>query len=553
MNEFSIAAPSTRAEQYRAAGIWRDSGPVGDLRRWRDATPHAVAIRAYQADSPARYISYGEYARYVERFAGALYELGVRPGQVVALQLPNWWQAGALILATARLGAVLAPIMTPIRSRELGRILNRVDATVCISVGQWAGFEHAAALREIAPRLPHLRHRVILGGPAARDDEIDFSSFFEDTAWERRHPVRLDDAEENPDRVAVVYFTSGTSGEPKGALHTSNTIYAGLTAMTTAERIGHQDVLFTPHSLMHLMGQINLLIPLLTGGCTVLLDSWSGERGLTVLAETGTTIFMAAPAFYHDLIAAAGGQRQDLPALRMPLTGVTTVPRQLVPEAQHVLGVPLRAAWGMTEVGIVTWTRDDDQTDWAAHSDGRPSPMMELDPRSTTEITREQPARLFVRGPAVCVATLGRDSPGVAVTAEHNDGWYDTGDLVTPDGHGGIRVVGRASDRIGGMSMIPASDVEDQLRAHPRIGDVALVGYPDIHGGELACAVIVSTGFPAITLHELRAYLLDQGMTERYIPAKLAHVPSLPHNNNGKVRKELLRRWLQGEAELSDE
>ncbi|MBO0872529.1 MAG: AMP-binding protein [Pseudonocardia sp.] len=552
MNDFSIALPSTQAEQYHAAGIWRDFGPVGDLRRWRDATPHAVAIRAFRAGAPPRYISYDEYARYVERFAGALYELGVRPGQVVAVQLPNWWQAGALILATARLGAVLAPIMTTVRSRELGRVLERLDATVCISVGHWAGFDHTAALREIAPRLPHLHHRVILGGQAT-DHEIDFSSFFEDTAWEQHHPVRLDDTEEHPDRVAVVYFTSGTSGEPKGALHTSNTIYAGLAAMTTAERISHRDVAFTPHALMHLMGQINLLIPLLTGGCTVLLDSWSGERGLTLLAETDTTIFMAAPAFYYDLIAAAGGERQDLRALRMPLTGVTTVPRQLVPEAHHVLGVPLRAAWGMTEVGIVTWTRGDDRADWAAQSDGRPSPMVELDLRSTTEITREQPARLFVRGPAVCVATLGRDSPGVTVIAEHNDGWYDTGDLVIPDGEGGIRVVGRVSDRIGGMSMIPVSDVEDQLRGHPRIGDAALVGYPDGRGGELACAVIVSTGFPAMTLHELRAYLLDQGMTDRYIPSKLAHVPSLPRNDNGKVRKELLRRWLQGEAELSGE
>jgi cyclohexanecarboxylate-CoA ligase len=114
-------------------------------------------------------------------------------------------------------------------------------------------------------------------------------------------------------------------------------------------------------------------------------------------------------------------------------------------------------------------------------------------------------------------------------------------------------VIGRASDRIGGMFMIPVSDVEDQLRAHPDIADVTLVGYPDGNGGELACAVIVSTGSPGITLPELRTYLLDHGMTEWYIPSKLAHVPSLPRNNNGKVRKELLRRWLQGEAELTDE
>ena len=552
MSEFAIAASSTNAEQYRMAGTWRDSGPIGDLRRWRDATPDAIAIRAFRADAAPTYISYGEYARHVERFAGALYELGVRPGQVVALQLPNWWQAGALILATARLGAVLAPIMTTIRSRELERILERVGANVCISVDQWAGFDHASALREIAPRLPQLRHRVLLGGPST-GEELDFFLFFEATPWEKVHPVGLDDTLEDPDRVSVVYFTSGTSGEPKGALHTSNTIYAGLTAMTDAERIGPRDVVFSPHTLMHLMGQINIFIPSLTGGCAVVLDSWSGERGLALLAETGTTIFMAAPAFYSDLIAAAGGEPQDLPALRMPLTGVTTVPRQLVPEAERVLGAPLRAAWGMTEVGIVTWTRSDDPTLWAAQSDGRPPTTTELDLRSTTDITREQPASLLVRGPAVCLATIGRDTPGITVITEHDDGWYDTGDLVVPDGRGGIRVIGRASDRIGGMFMIPVSDVEDQLRGHPDIADVTLVGYPDGNGGELACAVIVSAGSPAITLPELRTYLLDHGMTDWYIPSRLRHVPSLPRNNNGKVRKDLLRRWLQGDAELTDE
>jgi cyclohexanecarboxylate-CoA ligase len=551
MSEFSIASSGARAEQYRAVGVWRDSGPVGDLCRWRDVSPDAIAIRAYRADGPPVHISYREYARYVERFAGALFELGVRPGQVVALQLPNWWQAGALIVAAARLGAVLAPIMTTIRSRELERVLERVGADVCVTVDQWAGFDHAGALREVAPRLPRLRHRVVLGGSAI-EEEIDFGRFFEAIPWEQRHPVGLDGAQEDPDGVAVVYFTSGTSGEPKGAVHTGNTIYAGLAAMTTAERVGPGDVVFSPHALMHLMGQINFLIPLLVGGCAVLLDSWSGERGLALLAETDITIFMAAPAFFYDVIAAAGGEPQDLPALRMLLTGVTDVPRQLVPEVHRVLGRPLRAAWGMTEVGIVTWTRGDDPAEWAAHSDGRPSTTVELDLRSDTTVTREQPARLFVRGPVVCVATVRRDTGGVTVVAEHDDGWYDTGDLVVPDGRGGIRVVGRASDRIGGMFMIPVSDVEDQLRDHPGVADVALVGYPDGRGGELACAVIVAAGSSPITLSELRQYLVDQGMTDWHLPSRLAHVPSLPRNNNGKVRKELLRRWLHGEAELTD-
>src|ERR1700754_3550495 len=221
---------------FRTAGLWRNSGAISDLRRWRDATPDAPAIKAYRADEGSVRISYAEYARHVERFAGALYELGVRPGQVVACQLPNWWQAQALLLAAARLEAGVAPIMTTIRPRELKRMLRLPAASICVTVDEWAGFGHSAALAEIAPGLPELRHRVVIGEP--EDGEIDFRPFFEETPWEQRHPVTLDDAREDPDRVAVVFFTSGTTGEPKGALHTQNTVYASASGIIEALHAG---------------------------------------------------------------------------------------------------------------------------------------------------------------------------------------------------------------------------------------------------------------------------------------------------------------------------
>jgi cyclohexanecarboxylate-CoA ligase len=145
---------------------------------------------------------------------------------------------------------------------------------------------------------------------------------------------------------------------------------------------------------------------------------------------------------------------------------------------------------------------------------------------------------------------VGRDSGALTVIADQNDGWYDTGDLAVPDGRGGIRLMGRAGDRIGGVFMIPVNDVESELLKHPGVADVALVGYPDGKGGELACAVIVpaATELP-VSLDELRKYLTDTGMTEWYLPARLEYVEALPRNDNGKVRKELLRRRLQGGAD----
>jgi cyclohexanecarboxylate-CoA ligase len=543
--------PSTRlAAYYRSPGVWRDATPLDDLRRWREETPEATALTAHRTGSGTRRLSYQEYAWYVERFAAALYELGVRPGQVVAVQLPNWWQTNVLVLACARVGAVVAPIITSIRSRELERMLARLSVTVCVTVDQWAGFDHAAALAEMAPRLPELRHRIVLGERVA-DDEVDFVRHFQETPWEQRHPMPLDEADEDPDRVALVLFTSGTSGEPKGILHSFNTLYASYAPVAAEMRLGGTDTFFTPHSVTHIFGTlVGILAPVLEGSATVLLDVWDPEVALTLLAETATSFFAAAPPFISGLIAAAGAQPADLPALRVLLASGTTIPGGLVPQVAQVFGLPLRAAWGMTESPVGTWTRAEDPPDWSTRSDGRPGPGVELDLRADGEVSREQPAQLFIRSGGVCLATLGRDSGELRVLAEHGDGWYDTGDLVVSDGRGGIRIIGRVGDRIGGAFLIPVNDVETELLNHPLVDDVALVGYLDDTGFELACAVVVARRV-APALAELREHLDAQGMTDWYQPSRLELVTALPRNATGKVRKELLRRWLRGEAELT--
>ncbi|GAA1325311.1 hypothetical protein GCM10009610_58290 [Pseudonocardia xinjiangensis] len=543
-----------QVEKYYGLGTWRDGTPLDDLRRWREESPESVAVIAHRADSGIRRITYREYAEYVERFAGALHELGVRVGDVVAVQLPNWWQMNALVLACARIGAVVAPMVMTIRERELERVLARLRARVCVTADRWEGFDHSAALAELAPRLPELRHRVVLGASVG-DDEVDFVRHFQEAPWEPGRPDAPAEAGPDPDRAFLVLFTSGTSGEPKAALHTLNTLYASSRDFAAVDRVGTHDRLFTSAAVTHYVGiQTCILIPLLGGAAGVLMDVWEPEAAAALAAEAGVTYVHAVPLYFGGLLTVVQDQHRALPALRAALTGATTIPGDLVALGRSLLDLPIRAVFGTTEIGLGTMTRPDDPFDRAAHSIGRPFPGTELDLRADHEITLEQPARLFVRGGAVCLATLGRDSGALIVTGEHDDGWYDTGDLAVPEEDGGVRLAGRAGDRIGGVLMIPVSDVESALRTHPAVDDVALVGYPDDTGSERACAVVVADPASAPpTLADLRHHLDALKMTEWYQPSRLELVRQLPRNSIGKVQKELLRRWVRGEGDLPEE
>jgi cyclohexanecarboxylate-CoA ligase len=276
----------------------------------------------------------------------------------------------------------------------------------------------------------------------------------------------------------------------------------------------------------------------------LLVDRWDPRRVAELLAETGTEQLALVPPFLSELLAVLREEGIRLPRLREVAVAGSAIPAELVTETAEVLGLPLIAFWGMTEGGFIFTTRED-PPDWAAHSIGRPGIGTEAELRPVSEqalVSEENPGRLMIRGASMCLGIMGRDGGTLRVLADNDEGWYDTGDLAVEDGRGGYRVVGRVSDRIGGTVMIPVADVEDALRAHPDITDVAIVGHRD---NLEACAVLVSA-LP-ITLHDVRSYLSDIGMTEWYWPTRVERVEALPRNAMGKVEKARLKAWLAGE------
>ncbi len=218
----TLSPPSgKRAAQYRSAQWWRDTTFLDDLARWAAQRPGHPAIIGYEGGQLARTVTYAELAAAVARFAGALAELGVQAGDVVVVYLPNRWIIAPLYLACARLGAVAAPALPALAGRELAHVLTTSRAKVCVTVDSFDGTDYDMLLAQVAPAT--LEHRVVVGN-AARTGAIDFAEFFAGSPWEERYPDP--GTPSGPDDPALLVFTSGTTGQPKGVVHSQNTLWA---------------------------------------------------------------------------------------------------------------------------------------------------------------------------------------------------------------------------------------------------------------------------------------------------------------------------------------
>ena len=270
----------SRAAEFYDHGWWRKETFLDDLARAVRERPESPAVIAYENGTPAKTLTYRELAATVDRFAGALTELGVGRGDVVLVHLPNWWMLTPLYLACARLRAVVATAIPPFGGRELGQLLEMTQAKVAVVAGSYDGIDYGERLRQVAP--PTLRHRVVVGDAAATG-AVDFTGFFTTTRWERTHPVSslpLPQADE----VAQIVFTSGTTGRPKGVAHSYNTMYAATRAFSDIYRMGPEDAVAIPHYLTHLAGSAYAIwMPVALGATCVMQDT----RSMELLLDSG--------------------------------------------------------------------------------------------------------------------------------------------------------------------------------------------------------------------------------------------------------------------------
>lgn len=535
------------ASEYRRDGWWRDQDFFDDLRRNARERPGKPALITYrsQDDTRPRIVDYAELARVTDSFAAALVDLGVKNGDVVAVQLPNWWEVAPLGLACARVGARICLLMPIYRRFEMEHILRRTGARICITVTEWDGARLADIVTDLAGQLPRLDHVVVADTVPGIPHPAGTLSFTEHFRTGRPGDASALTARAlGPDEPFLILFTSGTTGESKGVMHSQNTLYAGCRSYAEPLGLDSSSVGFVAHTTMYYTGFVlGMLLQILLGGTAVVQEAWSADMFLNLVQRHGVTVFYGAPLILLELIEAQRATPRDVGTLRRVVTGGTPIPPHVIEQVDEVLGAEAFALWGMTENGTVTITRPDDPPGWAAHSDGSVVDSMELR-IDTASGTGDGSGQLWVRGANQCLGYFGRED--LYAAALDDDGWFDTGDLVRDDGRGGIRVCGRVKDLVihGGIN-VPVTDVEGVLARHPSVREVAIIGIVDRDLDEMVCAVVAPDGQPP-ELPALRSHLRSAGVTQMFWPERLEVMDALPRTATGKVRKAELRDRFSG-------
>ncbi|HET7366060.1 MAG TPA: AMP-binding protein [Burkholderiales bacterium] len=528
-----------RIGRERARGVWPQRVATDYLDRWAAEKPQASALAAWQLEEERETrLSYGELAECVARTASVLEGTGVQHGDVVSFQLPNWWQFVALYLACVRLGAVANPLMPIFRARELGFMLRQAEPRLFVAPARFRGFDHESLARELARALPGMR--VLIAGGAGPDS---FERALERSqgASAFRRGARL-----QPDDITQLLYTSGTTGESKGALHTSNTLLCAVRCYAEYMKLGAHDVIFMPSPIAHQLGFCyGMLMALMLGVPLVLTDIWRPARAAQLIEANGATFTFAATPFLADLAALARESGRKFGRLRLFASSGAPIPPAVAQAGRDYLGVAVAASWGMTECSSVTITPPDGsrctESDGCALANGE----VRIVDGEGREAPRGTIGALQVRGASLFCGYLKRPQ----LYQLDAQGWFDTGDLARMDADGYIRICGRSKDVIiRGGENVPVVEVEAALYRMPEIADAAVVAMPDARLQERACAFVTLHRGRSLELAGICERLGAEGFSKHFWPERLEVLAEMPRTPTGKIQKFVLRELAKGLA-----
>ncbi len=531
MTELTI--DEARLQKEAAQGFWPGTVLTDYVDAFVAERPQSAAVVENRAESGAETVlGFAELNAKASQIARGLHGLGVQKGDFVSFQLPNCWQFVVIHLACLKIGAISNPLMPIFRHRELSFMLSHAEARVFIAPDRFRDFDHADLARRLAGEIPSIEHVFIVGGSG--DDAFE-AAFFESEDGEGFETGSA----MGPDDVIQLLYTSGTTGEPKGVLHTSNTLLSSIVEFNRRLGLTADDVVFMPSPLAHQTGfAYGMMTSLVLGAPLVTTDVWDPATAVDLIERHGISYTFAATPFLSDLANFPGVEKRNLESFRIFVTAGAPIPPTLVETARRTLGINLVAGWGMTEVGISTSTLIGDGRE--ADSDGLAVPGSQV--RVVGDDGRELPhgesGHLQYRGSVTFIGYYKRPQ----LYAVDADGWFDTGDIARMDAEGYIRIIGRGKDIIiRGGENIPVVEVENLIHQMPEVSDVAIVAMPDERLVERACAFVTLHDGAGLNLDALSTFLKGKNLAVQYLPERLEVLGEMPRTASGKIQKFVLR------------
>lgn len=533
-------APFGQAEvdRYRSEGLWSNRTLRSLLTDAAAEHPDRTAIVGHRTGRERETLTYRELDDAATRAANALASLGVGPGDAVAVMVPNCVEYPAIMFGTHELRAVYIGIPVSYGPLQALPIMQRSAAKVLVIPRGWRSLQHLDMVRSLRDRMPALETVIVLD---EADDLADGEVLWRDLADAPAHGRKAGE----PTDLCYLGFTSGTTGEPKGAMHTHETLIASMQKL--AEHIGPNTfgdpmVQLVASPVGHHTGYVwCTLFTVLLRGTGVQVDRWEPQWGADLIRDEGITAFFGAPTFLQDLMRTDLANDPACPLECVLLAG-SPVPRTLPAAASAALGAYIAPAWGMTECSInIACTPAEPHGILATDGSVFEGSQARVVDDNDEPLPSGSIGELQVKGPSVFVGYFERpDATAASFTA---DGWFRTGDTADIDEHGWVALRGRKKDIIiRGGENIPVTEVETVLFDHPDVLNVAIVGYPDERLGERACAVVVFK--PGAERHELAAlcsYLIEAGVSKHFLPERLLVLDELPMTQSGKIQKFALR------------
>jgi acyl-CoA synthetase (AMP-forming)/AMP-acid ligase II len=493
--------------------------------RAADEAPDRVIL----GDDHGRTLTTSQFRDAAERVAAGLATSQapspqVSPGQTVSWQLPTCLEAVVLMAALTRLDAVQNPVIPALRHREVRIVTTQLEPSLYVAPESWRGFGYAEMARELGCAVlpldlegdPGSELRLPTGDPSSLPPPPA-----EDARW--------------------VYYSSGTTSDPKGVRHTDSSLAAAATGLVEFATFGDRDVYPIAWPVTHIGGVTMLATSLRAGLRLVLFDAWDPATTPERMAAHRPTILGSAQPFFLAYLDAQRrhGDEPLFPDLRIVTAGGAPTPPEIVRELVAAFGVRgVLGSYGLTEFPIATATTPDDPEDILQRSVGKPSPGVQL---------RVVDGEIRLKGPQ---RFGGYVDPALDEAAIDEEGWVRTGDLGEVDDDGNVFITGRLKDVIiRNAENISALEIEDVLLRHPAVADVAVIGLPDPRTGERVCAVIAPRSSPGDTdttldVTSVAAHCLANGLAKYKCPEQVEIVPALERNSMGKLLKQQLRKRL---------